>query len=47
VNSMASELLGDGSEIWLTGELAKYIDPNLIPEGVKVFGSISDLIEKV
>ena len=47
VKSMASELLGDGSQIWLIGELVKYIDPNLIPEDVKVFGSIPDLMEKV
>ncbi len=47
VNSMASELLGDGSQIWLIGELVKHIDLNLIPEGVKVFGSIPDLIEKI
>lgn len=47
VNSMASELLGDGSQIWLIGKLTQYVDQNLISDDVKVFNSISDLIEKV
>lgn len=47
VNSMASVLLGDGSQIWLIGKMAQYIDQNLIPIDVKVFKSISDLVEKI
>jgi len=46
VGSMAEELLGDGSQIWLIGKQTQYIDRNLIPIDVKVFNSISDLVEK-
>ncbi|HKO76458.1 MAG TPA: MerR family transcriptional regulator [Flavobacterium sp.] len=44
---MGSQLLGNQSEIWLIGRMTQYIDQNLIPNDVKVFNSISDLVEKV
>ena len=47
VTDMGSQLLGDQSEIWLLGRMTNYIDKNLIPLDVKVFNSISDLVEKV
>lgn len=47
VNSMGKELLGDGSQIWLIGKMTQYIDQALIPVDVKVFNSISDLVEKI
>jgi methanogenic corrinoid protein MtbC1 len=47
VAAMSSELLGEQSEIWLIGRMTEYIDQNLIPAAVKVFGSISDLVEKI
>ena len=47
VGVMGTELLGDGSQIWLIGKMTQYIDQNLIPIDVKVFNSISDLVEKI
>lgn len=47
VQEMGNELLGDGSQIWLIGKLTQYIDLDLVPEGVTVFDSISDLIKKI
>lgn len=47
VRTMGIELLGDGSQIWLIGKMTEYIDQNLIPIDVKVFNSISDLVEKI
>ncbi|HEU4791732.1 MAG TPA: MerR family transcriptional regulator [Flavobacterium sp.] len=47
VADMGSQLLGDHSEIWLIGRMTQYIDQDLIPNDVKVFNSISDLVEKV
>jgi methanogenic corrinoid protein MtbC1 len=47
VGAMCSELLGDNSEIWLIGKMTEYIDQSLIPIDVKVFNSISDLVEKI
>jgi DNA-binding transcriptional MerR regulator len=47
VAEMSSELSGDQSEIWLIGKMTQYIDQNVIPVEVKVFNSISDLVEKV
>jgi methanogenic corrinoid protein MtbC1 len=47
VAAMSSELLGEQSQIWLIGRMTQYIDPNLIPRDVKVFGSIMDLVEKI
>lgn len=44
---MSSQLLGNQSEIWLLGRMTQYIDQKLIPNDVKVFNSISDLVEKV
>jgi DNA-binding transcriptional MerR regulator len=44
---MGSELLGDQSEIWLVGRMTEHIDQNLIPIDVKVFNSISELVEMV
>jgi DNA-binding transcriptional MerR regulator len=47
VSDMGKKLLGDGSQIWLIGKMAQYIDQDLIPIDVKVFNSISDLVEKI
>jgi DNA-binding transcriptional MerR regulator len=47
VAAMGTELLGDGSQVWLIGKMTEYIDQNLIPIDVKVFNSISDLTEKI
>ncbi|MGQ7944941.1 MerR family transcriptional regulator [Flavobacterium sp. WC2509] len=47
VSNMVTELLGDGSQIWLIGKMTQYIDQNLLPADVKVFNSIPDLIEMV
>ncbi|MBW4361291.1 MerR family transcriptional regulator [Flavobacterium taihuense] len=47
VAEMCSELLGDTSEIWLLGKMTEYIDQNVIPADVKVFNSISQLVEKI
>jgi DNA-binding transcriptional MerR regulator len=47
VGNMSAELLGDGSQIWLIGKITNYIDQKLIPIDVKVFNSISDLVEKI
>jgi DNA-binding transcriptional MerR regulator len=44
---MGSQLLGDQSEIWLIGRMTQYIDKKIIPLDVKVFNSISDLVEMV
>ena len=47
VADMGSQLLGNQSEIWLLGRMTQYIEPNLISNDVKVFNSISDLVEKI
>lgn len=47
VAAMGTELLGDGSQVWLIGKMTVYIDPSLIPIDVKVFNSIPDLVEKI
>lgn len=47
VADMGSQLLGNQSEIWLLGRMTQYIEQNLIPNDVKVFNSISDLVEKI
>jgi DNA-binding transcriptional MerR regulator len=47
VQSMSAELLGDGSEVWLIGRMTEYIDQEAIANDVKVFCSISDLVEKI
>jgi DNA-binding transcriptional MerR regulator len=47
VQSMSAELLGDGSEVWLIGRMTEYIDQEAIANDVKVFSSISDLVEKI
>jgi MerR family transcriptional regulator, light-induced transcriptional regulator len=47
VAEMGSQLLGDQTEIWLLGKMTQYIDQNLIPSELKVFNSISDLVEKI
>ncbi|PVX46833.1 B12 binding protein [Flavobacterium sp. 103] len=47
VGNMGTELLGDGTQIWLIGKMTQYIDQDLIPIDVKVFSSILDLIEKI
>jgi DNA-binding transcriptional MerR regulator len=47
VKDMSVELLGDGSEIWLIGRMTEYIDQEVIVNDVKVFNSISDLVEKI
>ncbi|WP_264563419.1 MerR family transcriptional regulator [Flavobacterium sp. N3904] len=47
VAAMSNELLGNNAEIWLIGRLTEHIDLNLIATDVKVFNSISDLVEKI
>lgn len=47
VQIMSSELLGDGSEVWLIGRMTEYIDQEAIVSDVKVFSSISDLVENI
>lgn len=47
VQIMSSELLGDGSEVWLIGRMTEYIDQEAIVRDVKVFSSISDLVENI
>jgi len=47
VKAMSNELLGDNSEVWLIGRMTEFINQNAISGDVKVFNSISDLIEKI
>jgi len=47
VAAMGTELLGDGTQVWLIGKMTEYIDQDLIPIDVKVFNSISQLVEKI
>ena len=47
VKAMSNELLGDNSEIWLIGRMTEFINQNAISGDVKVFNSISDLIQNI
>jgi DNA-binding transcriptional MerR regulator len=47
IATMSSELLGDDSEIWLIGRMVEFIDRKALFSDVKVFESISDLVESI
>jgi DNA-binding transcriptional MerR regulator len=47
VKAMSAELLGEGSKVWLIGRMTEHIDQKGIATDVKVFGSISDLVEMI
>jgi methanogenic corrinoid protein MtbC1 len=47
VGIMASELLGDGSQVWLIGKMTDYIVQDGISSDINVFNSIPHLVEKI
>ena len=47
VGIMASELLGDGSQVWLIGKMTDYIAQDGISSDVEIFNSIPHLVEKI
>ena len=47
IATMSSELLGDDTEIWLIGRMVEYIDREALFSGVKVFESISELVQNI
>jgi len=47
VHVMSKELLGNQNEIWLIGRMTENIDKDALLDGVKVYGSIADLVEKI
>lgn len=47
VETMAEELLDENTELWYLGRLAEFIERKGISDRISVFGSITELVEKL